>query len=100
MAIQIELSTFAGAPVGGDLGKLADDERLDVRARRLFIVRICAHIADVWIRETDNLPGVAGIGENFLVTGEAGIENDFAAAARYGAGRTSVKYAAVFERKN
>jgi hypothetical protein len=46
------------------------------------------------------LPAVAGIGENFLVTGEAGIENDFAAAARDGAGSAAVKDAPVFEREN
>jgi hypothetical protein len=53
----------------------------------------------VRIGETDNLPGVTGIGENFLVPGEAGIKNDFAAAARNRAGRAAVKYAPVFQRK-
>ena len=51
------------------------------------------------IGEADNLTGVAGIGENFLVTGEAGIKNDFAAPARDCAGRAAVKYAPVFQRK-
>jgi hypothetical protein len=37
------------------------------------------------------LAGVAWVGENFLITGEAGIKNDFAAAARDGAGRAAVK---------
>jgi hypothetical protein len=45
------------------------------------------------------LPGVAGIGKNFLITGEAGIENDFAAAARNRAGRAAVKNAPVFQRE-
>jgi hypothetical protein len=45
------------------------------------------------------LPGIAGVGENFLITGEAGIENDFAAAARDGARRAAVKDATVFQRK-
>jgi hypothetical protein len=54
----------------------------------------------VRIGEADDLPGIAWIGKNFLVTGEAGIENNFAAAARDGAGRTAVKYASVFERKD
>ena len=52
------------------------------------------------ISETDNLAGVAGIGENFLVTGETGIKNDFAASARDRAGRAAVKYAPVFERED
>jgi hypothetical protein len=54
----------------------------------------------VGISEADNLTRVAGVGENFLVTGEAGIKNDFAAAARDCACRTAVKYAPVFERQN
>jgi hypothetical protein len=53
----------------------------------------------VRIGETDNLPCVTGIGENFLVTSEAGIKNDFAPTARDRAGRTAVKYAPVFQRK-
>jgi len=51
----------------------------------------------VGIRQANNLPGVAGIGENFLIAGEAGIEDDFAAAARDGAGGAAVKYAPVFQ---
>jgi len=43
------------------------------------------------------LPCIAWIGENFLISGEAGIENDFAAAARDGAGSAAVKDAPVFE---
>ena len=46
------------------------------------------------------MSGVAGVGENFLITGEAGIENDFAAAARDSARSTAVKYAPVFQRKS
>jgi hypothetical protein len=53
----------------------------------------------VRISETDDLSRIAGIGENFLVTGKAGIENDFAAAARDSAGRATIKYAPVFERE-
>ena len=52
------------------------------------------------IRQANNLARIAGIRENFLVTGEAGIENDFTAAARDRAGRAAVKYAPVFERKD
>jgi hypothetical protein len=64
-----------------------------------LVVEIRANISYVWISETDNLPGITGVGENFLVTGEAGIKNDFAASARDRAGRAAVKYAPVFQRK-
>jgi hypothetical protein len=56
-------------------------------------------MSDVRIGQTDDLPGVAGVGEDFLITGEAGIKNDFAAAARDGAGRAAVKDAPVFQRE-
>jgi hypothetical protein len=46
------------------------------------------------------LTGIAGVGENFLVSGEAGIENDFAAAARNRARRAAVKDAPVFQRED
>ena len=51
------------------------------------------------IGEANDLASIAGVGENFLVTGEAGIENDFAAAARDGAAGTAIKQAAVFQRE-
>jgi len=54
----------------------------------------------VGIGQANNLPGVARIRENFLVTGEAGIENNFAAAARDRARRAAIKYAPVLERQS
>jgi hypothetical protein len=53
----------------------------------------------VRIGKTDDLASIAGVGEDFLVSGEAGIENNFAAAAQNGSGRPAVKYAPVFERE-
>ena len=91
MAIQIELCGFRGAPVRRDLRKLADDERFNIRTRSLFIIKIGADISDVRIGQADDLACITGIRENFLITGEAGIENDFAAAARDRAGSTAVK---------
>jgi hypothetical protein len=54
----------------------------------------------VRIGEANNLSGVTGVGENFLVTGKAGIENDFAAAARDRACCAAVKDAPVFQRED
>ena len=51
------------------------------------------------ISQADDLPGVAGVSENFLVSGEAGIENDFTAAARDRARCAAVKDAPVFQRE-
>jgi hypothetical protein len=51
----------------------------------------------VRIGEADDLPGIAGVGENFLITGETGIENDFASAARLGARGAALKNSPVFQ---
>jgi len=52
------------------------------------------------IGKADNLAGIARIGENFLVAREAGIENDFATAARDRSRGFPVKYAPVFQRED
>jgi len=52
------------------------------------------------IGEADDLPGIAGIGEDFLIAGKAGIKNDFAATAGASARRTAVKYSSVLERES
>ena len=80
--------------------KFANDQRFDIWPSGFFIIQIRADIADVRIGQTNDLARIAGIRENFLVTGEAGIENDFTAAARDCAGRAAVKYAPVFERED
>src|SRR4029077_10889403 len=100
VAFEKFLRGFGGAPIRGERCEFAYDQSFDVRLRRLVVIAIRAHISYVGIREADNLAGIAGIGENFLVTSEAGIENDFAAAARASPGRTAVKDSSVLERDN
>jgi len=82
------------------LREIADNQPFDVRARGLLIVEIRADISYVRISEADNLAGVTGIGENFLVAGKAGIKNNFAAAAATCARRAASKYSSVFERED
>ncbi len=64
-----------------------------------LIEAVGSDISDVGIGEADDLAGVTRIGENLLIAGERSIENDFAAAARSGAGGAALKYAPVLERK-
>jgi hypothetical protein len=100
VTIQIELRGFRRTPIGRDLRELADHERFNVRPGRFLILKIGADVPDVRIRQAHDLPGIAGVGEDFLITGEAGVENDFAAPARDRAGSAAVKDAAVFERED
>jgi hypothetical protein len=81
------------------LRKFAHDKRFDVRPLGFFVIEIRADISDVRIGQADDLARITGVGENFLVSGEAGIENDFAAAARDRARGTAIKYAPVFQRE-
>ncbi len=69
VAIQIQLRRFRCAPVRGDLRKLPHDERFDVRPRRFFVVEIGADVADMGIGQADDLPRVAWVREDFLITG-------------------------------
>jgi hypothetical protein len=97
---QIVLRGFAGTPVGSDRGKFLDDERLDVRNGGFLIIGVGPDVSNVWISQADNLARVTRIGENFLISGEAGIENDFAAAPGDRSRCAALKYSPVFEREN
>jgi|SRR5690349_24730808 hypothetical protein len=100
MPLQIILRGFGGTPVGSQRGKLAHDQRFDERPLGLLIVDIGADVADMRIGQADNLPGIARIAEDFLITGETGIKNNLAAAPCAGAGSTPVKGSPVLEREN
>ena len=41
------------------------------------VFEVDAGIANVWIREGDNLAAVAGIGQDFLIAGHCRVENYF-----------------------
>jgi len=71
-----------------------------VRTRRLFIIDIRSNVPNVRISQADNLAGVTWIGENFLISGEAGVENDFAATPRNRSRCAPMKNAPILERKN
>jgi hypothetical protein len=100
MAVQIKLRGLRAPPVRRNLGELPHDQRFDVRPRGFFVVQVCADVPDVRVGQADDLPGIAWIGEDFLVSGETCIENDLASAARDRAGGPAVKDAPVFQRKN
>jgi hypothetical protein len=99
MSLKIRLRGFLGAPVRRQTRKFADDERLNVRAAGFFVVWIRADISDVRVGKADNLSRIAWIRENFLISGEAGIENSLSAPAGFGARGASNENSPVFQRK-
>ncbi len=66
----------------------------------LLIIRVRSHISDVRIGQADNLPRVAGVGEDFLVSGETRVENNFAATPCVCTRGASLKNSSVFKCKN
>ena len=97
---EIILRGLARTPVGSNRGEFPDDERLDVRTRRLLVIDIRSDVSNVGIRQADNLARVTRIGENFLISREAGVKNNFAAAPGDRSRGAAMKNAPIFERKN
>ena len=98
--LQILVGSFSRAPIRRHVRKIAHHEPFDVWTRRFLILQIRANISNVGIRQADNLAGITGIGENFLVTGETRIKNNFPATAATSARRAALKYSSVFERED
>jgi hypothetical protein len=71
-----------------------------VRARRFLVIGVGSDISNVGIGQADNLPRVTRIGEDFLISGEASIENDFPAPPGDRSRGAAMKNAPVFERQN
>ncbi len=71
-----------------------------MRERRLLVIDIRSDVPDVGIGQADNLARVTRIGEDFLISGEARVENDFAAAPGDRSRGAALKNSPVFERKN
>ena len=67
--------------------------------RSFFVIRIRADVSNVGIGKTNNLASVTWIGENFLISGEAGVENSFSTAAGLRTRGASNKNTPVFQRK-
>src|SRR6185369_16391931 len=57
-------------------------------------------VPDVWIGQSDDLSRVRRIGENFLITGQRGIENDFASSVALGADRLAAEDRSIFQSQN
>src|SRR2546428_7718553 len=79
------LGLFFRAPVAGQRRDLSNYETFNERLAGLAIVLVGAVISDLRVCENDDLTGIGWVSEDFLVTGNGGIENYFTVAFR---GRT------------
>ena len=86
-----------GAPVGGRLAAFLDDERGSVDLAGFHVLGVDPVVADQGPGHAHHLSVIGGVGENLLIPGHAGVENDFPSALA-GAGKgTSFKYKTVFK---
>ena len=75
---QISRQILRAAPVRREARQIADDEPGGENAPRLRVVGIDADVADVRIRQRDDLTRIRGIGEDLLVAGHRRVEHDLA----------------------
>ena len=88
------------AEVRREARQVADHESRGEGLTRLDVVDVHADVADVRIRERDDLAGVGRIGEDLLVAGHRRVEDDFARGVALGADRATSEDAAVGKRQH
>src|SRR5207342_1976797 len=72
------LEITVAAPARAAAGQLADDHAAAERPPGLEVRGRDAVVADVGVREGDDLARVAGVGDDLLVAGEHRVEHDLA----------------------
>ena len=77
----------------------AHDEAAQEHTSRLLVLRIGPDVADLGIRHADDLAGVGGVGQDLLVAGHPGVEDDFARALALRPERLTTKYGSVGQRQ-
>ena len=100
---QIGRQVLGAAPVADQTRQVADHQSGGKNAPGFDVFRIDAGIADVRVSQGNDLAGIRRVGQDFLVPGHRGVENDFADAAlgRVGrADRAAAKQAAVGKRQD
>ena len=73
------------AKVRGQQGQALDDETGGVDLVGLHILAVDAVVADVRVRQGDDLLAIAGVGEDFLIAGDGRVEHHLANGGALGA---------------
>ena len=93
----LRTASACDAEIGRQQRQVADDQAGGVDLRGLDVFGVDAVVADVRIRQGDDLAAVARVGEDFLVTGHRGVEHHFAGRVAGGADRISFENRAIGE---
>jgi hypothetical protein len=86
-----------GAPVAADAARLADDVARHVDALALEVLRVDAVVAHQGVGHGDDLAAVGGVGEDFLVAGHGGVEDDLAFSLSLAGEGSAREGPAIFE---
>ena len=95
LALQVGVERHARAEIGHAQRQVLDDQTGGIDFGGFDVLGVDAVAADVRISQRDDLPAVARIGENFLVTGERGVEHKLANGDPVGADGTALKDRAI-----
>ncbi|MCW0450790.1 hypothetical protein NB706_003624 [Xanthomonas sacchari] len=88
------------APVAGAARHVAHDQAGRPDLGGLVVLVGAAGVADMRIRQRDQLAGVGGIGEDLLVAGHGGVEHHFADGQAGSAYGFALEHGAVFKDKD
>ena len=89
-----------GAPIIRRDRQIADHKPGCINLRSFKIFRSRTGVTDVRIGERDNLAGVGGVGQNFLVARQSGIENDFAGGVAFGSDGVAAEDRSIRQRQH
>jgi hypothetical protein len=76
---------MGGAEVRCQQRQVADDQAGGVHFGRFDVFGVDAVVADVRVRQRDDLTRVAGVGQDFLIAGHGGVEHHFTGRVAGGA---------------
>lgn len=97
MLLHIICKVDLTAPVAGGRAEFLDHKGGNLGTGGFVVQFVNAVVPDLGVGHDDHLAQVRGVGKNFLITGHAGIKNDFGGHLSGGSKRTSVEDCAVFE---
>jgi hypothetical protein len=100
LAHQVLRQRFRLAEVAGQQWQILDDQACGMDLVSFDVLGVDAVIADVRVRQGDDLLAVAGVSEDFLVAGDGGVEHHFADGGAGGTDRIADKDRAVCERQD
>ena len=83
-----------------DAREVANNEPGHERTPRFDVFRIDADVADVRIRQRDDLTGVRRVGQDLLITGHRRVEDDFADRVAHRANRPAMENGAIGQRED